>query len=538
MFDMFMHGLSLLLSFQNFVAIICGTGLGVLLGAIPGLTGIMAIALIIPFTYHINPITALILLMGVSKGATYGGSISAILINTPGTPAASATALDGYPLARQGKSLKALKMALYASVLADTFSDLILIVVAGYLARMALKFGPPEYAMLIVFSLTIIGAVSGESVVKGMISAAAGLFIGTIGLDPVEGIPRFDFGIVELYEGIPLLPMMIGLFALSEILRQSEEKIVGKIKTVFLPVSEKPEDNRVTGDEMKRCVKPIARASIIGTFLGAIPGIGPTVAAFLSYGETRRTAKDPSSFGRGAIEGVAAAEAGNNAVCGANLIPLLTLGIPGDSTAAVLLGAFMIQGLAPGPLLFQKHGYIVYAFFLGLSSGNFNLLNKVWEAGFPAANRVPLWVQSPLWSKFSVVILIMWGCGTMMLVFLAGLKNIPKELHEAAEVDGANSWVRFWKISFPLLTPYIFYNMVVGLISMMQIFEPIFVLYRDNQPLVPSARTMVYYLWQASFSHFEIGYGSAISWLIFVIILIVTAVQFRMQRRWVHYDLK
>ena len=366
MFDMFMHGLSLLLSFQNFVAIICGTGLGVLLGAIPGLTGIMAIALIIPFTYHINPITALILLMGVSKGATYGGSISAILINTPGTPAASATALDGYPLARQGKSLKALKMALYASVLADTFSDLILIVVAGYLARMALKFGPPEYAMLIVFSLTIIGAVSGESVVKGMISAAAGLFIGTIGLDPVEGIPRFDFGIVELYEGIPLLPMMIGLFALSEILRQSEEKIVGKIKTVFLPVSEKPEDNRVTGDEMKRCVKPIARASIIGTFLGAVPGIGPTVAAFLSYGETRRTAKDPSSFGRGAIEGVAAAEAGNNAVCGANLIPLLTLGIPGDSTAAVLLGAFMIQGLAPGPLLFQKHGYIVYAFFLGL----------------------------------------------------------------------------------------------------------------------------------------------------------------------------
>ena len=181
---------------------------------------------------------------------------------------------------------------------------------------------------------------------------------------------------------------------------------------------------------------------------------------------------------------------------------------------------------------------IINAFFLGLSSGNFNLLNKVWEAGFPAANRVPLWVQSPLWSKFSVVILIMWGCGTMMLVFLAGLKNIPKELHEAAEVDGANSWVRFWKISFPLLTPYIFYNMVVGLISMMQIFEPIFVLYRDNQPLVPSARTMVYYLWQASFSHFEIGYGSAISWLIFVIILIVTAVQFRMQRRWVHYDLK
>ncbi|MFL7871076.1 MAG: carbohydrate ABC transporter permease [Anaerolineales bacterium] len=177
------------------------------------------------------------------------------------------------------------------------------------------------------------------------------------------------------------------------------------------------------------------------------------------------------------------------------------------------------------------------AFFLGLSNGKFTLLMKVWEAGFPAENRVPLWVQSPLWTKMSVVLLMIWGCGTMMLIFLAGLKNIPQELHEAAEVDGANSWKRFWKISFPLLTPYIFYNLIVGLINSMQIFEPIYVLYRDNQPLIPSAMSMVYYLWQASFSHFEIGYGSAISWIIFVIILIVTAIQFKMQDRWVHYDL-
>jgi multiple sugar transport system permease protein len=177
------------------------------------------------------------------------------------------------------------------------------------------------------------------------------------------------------------------------------------------------------------------------------------------------------------------------------------------------------------------------AFFLGLSNGKFTLLMKVWEAGFPAENRVPLWVQSPLWTKMSVVLLMIWGCGTMMLIFLAGLKNIPQELHEAAEVDGANSWKRFWKISFPLLTPYIFYNLIVGLINSMQIFEPIYVLYRDNQPLIPSAMSMVYYLWQASFSHFEIGYGSAISWIIFIIILIVTLIQFKMQDRWVHYDL-
>jgi multiple sugar transport system permease protein len=180
---------------------------------------------------------------------------------------------------------------------------------------------------------------------------------------------------------------------------------------------------------------------------------------------------------------------------------------------------------------------LISAFFLGVSSGKFNLLLKVWQAGFPVENRVPLWVQSPLWSKMSVVLLMIWGCGAMMLIFLAGLNNVPKELQEAAEVDGASSWQRFWKISFPLLTPYIFYNLVVGLISSLQIFEPIYVLYRDNQPLVPSAMSMVYYLWQASFSHFEIGYGSAISWLILLLILAVTVIQFKMQDRWVTYDL-
>jgi multiple sugar transport system permease protein len=179
---------------------------------------------------------------------------------------------------------------------------------------------------------------------------------------------------------------------------------------------------------------------------------------------------------------------------------------------------------------------VVTAFFLGLNTGKYNLLMRVLEAGFPAENRVPLWVQSPLWTKMSVILLMVWGCGTMMLIFLAGLNNIPKELHEAAEVDGATGWQKFWKISFPLLTPYIFYNMVVGLISSLQIFEPIFVLYRDNQPVVSSTISMVYYLWQTSFSHFEIGYGSAISWVILVVILIFTLIQFRLQDRWVTYD--
>jgi multiple sugar transport system permease protein len=196
--------------------------------------------------------------------------------------------------------------------------------------------------------------------------------------------------------------------------------------------------------------------------------------------------------------------------------------------------AFPFLGYVNRGLIYVQE--VITAFFLGINTGKFNLLLRVIEAGFPVENRVPLWVQSPLWTKMSVILLMVWGCGTMMLIFLAGLNNIPRELHEAAEVDGATGWQRFWRISFPLLTPYIFYNLVVGMISSLQIFEPIFVLYRDNQPIVSSTISMVYYLWQKSFSHFEIGYGSAISWIVLVIIMIVTVIQFRLQDRWVTYD--
>ena len=180
---------------------------------------------------------------------------------------------------------------------------------------------------------------------------------------------------------------------------------------------------------------------------------------------------------------------------------------------------------------------LVNAFFLGVGNQNFTLFNKVLADGFPAANRFPLWVQNPLWTKMSVVLLIVWICGTMMLVFLAGLNNIPRELHESAEVDGATAWTRFWKISFPLITPYIFYNLIIGIIAAFQIFEPIYVLYRDSSALAPSAYSIVYYLWRATFRFNEIGYGSAISWVILMIILVVTLIQFRLQNRWVNYDL-
>ena len=346
-----------------------GVFLGIVLGSIPGLTATMAIALIIPMTFHMDPVVSVGLLVGAYKGGTYGGSIPAILLNTPGTPAASATLLDGFELAKMGQSLKALKAAIYSSVIGDTLSDMVLILVAPPLALIALKMGPPEMAALIFLSLLIITTVSGESMIKGLIVGAIGLMVGTIGLDAVTAVRRFGFGFPELDEGISLIPMLIGLFAVSEFLVNTESVGIGKA-VQFFARSTKREDNRVSLKEFKTCVRPILLSTGIGTLLGSIPGIGPSIAAFAGYAQAKKTSKHPEKFGKGALEGVAAAEAGNNAVCGANLIPLLTLGIPGDIGAAVLLGAFMIQGLHPGPMLFKQNIVTVYAIFMALMMAN------------------------------------------------------------------------------------------------------------------------------------------------------------------------
>lgn len=365
--------------FQVIGGVFGGVFLGIILGSIPGLTATMAIALIIPMTFSMDPVVSVGMLVGAYKGGTYGGSIPAILLNTPGTPAAAATVLDGYEMAKQGKGIKALKMAIYASVIADSASDIILILVAPPLAMIALKMGPPEMASLIFLSLLIITAVAGDSMIKGLIVGAIGLIVGLIGLDSITAVRRFGFGFTELDEGISLIPMLIGLFAISEFLINTETVAQGKNKVVqFFARSNKKEDNQVSGKEFRACLPVILTSSGIGTLLGAIPGIGPSIAAFAGYAQAKKMSKHPEKFGKGAIEGVAAAEAGNNAVCGANLIPLLTLGIPGDIGAAVLLGAFMIQGLHPGPMLFKENIVTVYAIFMALLLANvFNYLISI-----------------------------------------------------------------------------------------------------------------------------------------------------------------
>ncbi len=359
MWEDILAGLTLFWGLDNVLAISGGVVLGVVIGAIPGLTATMAVALALPLTFTMAPVTAILLLVGVYKGGVFGGSITAILLRAPGTPAAAATLLDGYPLAQQGKGGKAMKMALYASCIADFLSNIALIFFAGVIAGLALAFGPPEFFWLICFSLTVVIAIAGSSLAKGLISGALGLLVSTVGLDLVQGSQRFTFDNFNLMGGVGYIPLLIGLFALPEVIDFYVRK--------GAPFAARAADaTRVTMAEFKRSLLSIVRGSFIGVIIGTIPGAGATAAAFLSYGEAKRSSRHPETFGKGEIEGVAAAESGNNGVAGATMIPLLSLGIPGDVVTAVILGAFMLHGLSPGPVMFQQNLDIIYALFAGI----------------------------------------------------------------------------------------------------------------------------------------------------------------------------
>jgi len=359
------QGFAIIFHLQPILMIFFGTFMGIMIGALPGLTATMGVAIFLPMTFFMEPISGISFLLGIYCGGIYGGSITGILIKTPGTPAAAATILDGHPLAKKGQALKALQMALYASTVSGLISAIILIFVSPPLASIALKFGPPEYFALAFFGLTVVATVSGKSLMKGLIAASLGILISFVGLDPVTGSPRLTFDTVTLQSGFTLIPALIGLFAMSEIMIQAEEALKSKVAEAYAFTGES-----LTWKEFKRSLVTIIRGSLIGTFIGAVPGTGAAVAAFTSYNEAIRTSKERHLFGKGSLEGIAAAESGNNGVTGATLIPLITLGIPGDTVTAVLLGALMVQGLTPGPLLFQTNSDIVFGIFAGLIIAN------------------------------------------------------------------------------------------------------------------------------------------------------------------------
>lgn len=357
--DILAQSFSLILRWDVIAACFAGVVWGMFVGVTPGLTGIMAVVIALPLTFFMDPLTAIALLLGIYVTAIYGGSVTAIMIATPGTPNAAATVLDGYPLARKGRARQALEMALYASFTAGLLSTLVALAIFPIVANFALEFGAPEVFAVIVFSITIIAGVSGESLLKGLISACFGFLVAMIGQDPIHGSSRFTFGVHEFQAGMHILTLLVGLFTIPEVIVRGVEAYKAKRAVTVGDMGP-----GMTLVQYLKYWPTYLRSCAGGSLLGALPGLGGSPAAFLGYFLAQRFSKDPQEFGKGSLEGIAGAEAGNNSVCGPALVPMMSLGIPGDTTTAVLMGALVIHGLNPGPLLFESNPNFIYSVFL------------------------------------------------------------------------------------------------------------------------------------------------------------------------------
>lgn len=369
---MILQGLISALSLKSMVAIVSGTILGVVFGAIPGLSANMAVTLCLPLSFGLDPSTGLVLLVSLYLGGISGGLVSAILLNIPGTPASIATCFDGHPMAARGEAGRALGVGILASFLGGLFSIIILMFLAPVVAKFALKFGPFEYAAIGIFSLLLIAGLMGKSIVKGLIGALLGIMLATIGSAPIDGASRFTFGFTAMNSGFNIIAVMIGFFAISEVINAAEESVVKRETSIIQNVIVK--GFGVSFKEMFEQKWNILRSAIIGTFIGMLPGLGGSTANVISYAVARNQSKNSEEFGTGIIDGIIASETSNNATVGGALIPALSLGIPGDVTTAILLGALMIHGVQTGPLLFKTSGPLVYTIFGGLLIANIVML--------------------------------------------------------------------------------------------------------------------------------------------------------------------
>jgi putative tricarboxylic transport membrane protein len=393
-----------ILSSKLLIILFLGTLFGLILGVLPGLGPTTGGALILPFTITLDPLSAIVLLTAIYCAGTYGGAITAILINTPGTPAAAATCLDGYPLAQKGEAGRALGMATFGSAFGGLFSVIVLVFFAPILANIAYEFGQPEYFALAIFGLTMLASIGEGSPTKNLIAGAFGILLSTVGKDVMASIDRFTFGVNELSEGIGFIPVVVGMFAMSELLVQSNltNQIFERIamKAVRLP----------SKDDFKYCFKTILRSSGIGSFIGILPAEGGTVASLIGYAEAKRWSKKPEEFGKGAIDGIAGAETANNAATGGAMVPTLALGIPGSATTAVILTGLIIHGLRPGPDLFKEQPEFLYGIFGAMFFANilFFILGFFGAKIFARITLIPNRLLWPMIFTLSV-------CGTYSL---------------------------------------------------------------------------------------------------------------------------
>ncbi|MDL2272088.1 tripartite tricarboxylate transporter permease [Desulfovibrio sp. OttesenSCG-928-I05] len=356
-----LSGLVTVFSPFGLLMVTIGVVVGMFVGAMPGLGPSIGIALLIPFTYSMDPQYALLLLVSLYMAAEYGGSISAILLSTPGTAAAAATVVDGYPMKMQGRSQEALGVSLTASSFGGMIGAIALILFAQPLAQAALLISPAGYFAIGLFGLTTVASLSGGSMLKGLLGAGLGLAVATAGIDPISGTPRFTFGYFELFEGVPVLSALIGLFALSEAFVMTEQPGgLGSVKTKFGVLF-------IGFAQIKRLFSTMVMGSFVGTVLGILPGVGGNIACWVAYARAKKQSGHPETFGKGEPKGVAAPEAANNATVGGAIIPMLSLGVPGSPTTAVLMGALVLHGLRPGPQLFMDAPIVVYSLFVGLA---------------------------------------------------------------------------------------------------------------------------------------------------------------------------
>jgi putative tricarboxylic transport membrane protein len=392
-------GFAIALSPINLLFVTVGVIVGTLIGALPGIGPVSGLSILVPLAFGMNPISAMILMCGIYYGCMYGGTITSVLMNVPGESASIMTCLDGHAMARQGRAGPALTIAAIASFIAGTFSVVMLTVLAPPIAEAALSFGPPEYFALTLLGLSAISGLTGKSRAKGYAMALLGLGLAMVGIDPIDGAQRFTFGNLELMDGLGFLPVAVGMFGLGAVLAMVEQPVELEIMKTSL------REMLITTKDLKDSAMPIARGSIIGFLIGVLPGAGATIATFLAYAAEKRISKTPELFGTGMIAGVASPEAANNSSTGGAMIPLLTLGIPGSGTTAVLLGMLTLFSLQPGPLLFTKNPDFVWGLIASMYIGNVMLLvlNIAFVPAFVAVLRVPYKVLAALIAVFCLV---------------------------------------------------------------------------------------------------------------------------------------
>lgn len=367
-FDNLLMGFSICISPINLIYCFIGVVVGTIIGVLPGIGPVAGVAMLIPFTFGMNPTTAMIMLAGIYYGAMYGGSTTSILVNLPGESSSVMTCLDGYQMARKGRAGAALGISAIGSFIGGTLSVIGLMLLSPPLARFALRFGPPEYFSLMVLGMSLMVVLVGKSLIKGLIAGAFGIFLGTVGIDPISGVERFTYGIPTLFDGISFVSVSVGLFAVGEVFDSAEQSLgttsyIDKISNLLPNIK-----------DWKDSAFPMLRGAVIGFFVGVMPGAGATIASILSYGLEKKVSKHPETFGTGAIEGVAAPETANNAATGGAMVPLFTLGVPGSATTAIMLGALLIHGLRPGPMLFTQHPDFVWGIIASMYIGNIMLL--------------------------------------------------------------------------------------------------------------------------------------------------------------------